>query len=272
MTDHVDLGPMLAHTIIPAASGPGAPAVPAVLIHGFLAGGMAYWGPNLPALREVCRPVVVDLWGHAGGSSPTDPEVYSPVGFADAVDRLRHHLGVESWVVISHSLGSALAMHYALRHPDRVLGLVVTNSQSGFATTNRESLGRDAIKQAARVERVGMAAFDQNPLNPNHAKRLAPATKQALIDTYQRHDPAGIARVLRHTVPDSPATDRLGELAVPTLLTWGVYEKIFAAGAEVAIDRIPDLRVQELAAGHAVNLGDQSGFDRAVTGFLRDVV
>ncbi|MFV0525499.1 MAG: alpha/beta fold hydrolase [Acidimicrobiales bacterium] len=259
--------PLLRHTPVPSAT----TDPPAVLIHGFLAGGMAYWAPNLPALQEVSRPVVVDLWGHDGGPSPDDADVYTPVGFADALDRLRHHLGIESWVVISHSLGSALAMHYAIRHPDRVLGLVVTNSQSGFATANRESLARDAVKQAARVDRLGMVAFDQNPLNPHHAKRLDPPVKRALIDAYGRHDPAGIARVLRHTVPSSPVTDRLGEIAVPTLLTWGVYEKAFAAGAEVAIDRIPELRVAELAAGHAVNLGDQPGFDRAVTAFVRDV-
>lgn len=41
------------------------------------------------------------------------------------MERLRVHLGIEKWVVFGGSWGSTLALAYAERHPDRVLGLVL---------------------------------------------------------------------------------------------------------------------------------------------------
>ncbi|WP_233280041.1 prolyl aminopeptidase [Caulobacter vibrioides] len=41
------------------------------------------------------------------------------------IERLREHLGVEKWTVFGGSWGSTLALAYAIKHPDRVEGLVL---------------------------------------------------------------------------------------------------------------------------------------------------
>ncbi len=41
------------------------------------------------------------------------------------IERLRVHLGVEKWTVFGGSWGSTLALAYAIKHPDRVEGLVL---------------------------------------------------------------------------------------------------------------------------------------------------
>jgi proline iminopeptidase len=43
----------------------------------------------------------------------------------DDIERLRVHLGVEKWTVFGGSWGSTLALAYAIKHPDRVAGLVL---------------------------------------------------------------------------------------------------------------------------------------------------
>lgn len=43
----------------------------------------------------------------------------------DDIERLREHLGVEKWTVFGGSWGSTLALAYAIKHPDRVEGLVL---------------------------------------------------------------------------------------------------------------------------------------------------
>ncbi len=51
------------------------------------------------------------------------------------IERLREHLGIEKWTVFGGSWGSTLALAYAIKHPDRVDGLVLRGI---FLLTDRE--------------------------------------------------------------------------------------------------------------------------------------
>ena len=51
------------------------------------------------------------------------------------IERLREHLGVEKWCVFGGSWGSTLALAYAIKHPERVSGLVLRGI---FLVTERE--------------------------------------------------------------------------------------------------------------------------------------
>lgn len=243
---------------------------PALFVHGFLA-AQSYWQPNVRELAAVCRPVVMDLWGHGDSPSPAEASHYAMDGFAAAIEQIRVAQGYEQWVVVSHSLGSAVALHYAFRHPERVTALVITNSQSAFATGDAARTMVDGgHKLADRIDANGMAAFDDHPLNPRRGSRLAPELKATLVSAFDRHNPAGLASLLRHTLPEAGAVPRLGELSTPTLLTWGIREAAFDAGAEAAKAGIANLQVAELEAGHAVNLHDPDGFNTAVGAFITE--
>jgi len=51
------------------------------------------------------------------------------------IERLRQHLNVEKWTVFGGSWGSTLALAYAIRHPERVSGLIL---RGVFLLTERE--------------------------------------------------------------------------------------------------------------------------------------
>jgi proline iminopeptidase len=51
------------------------------------------------------------------------------------IERLRRHLGIEKWTVFGGSWGSTLALAYAIRHPERVSGLILRGI---FLVTERE--------------------------------------------------------------------------------------------------------------------------------------
>ncbi len=51
------------------------------------------------------------------------------------IERLREHLGIEKWCVFGGSWGSTLALAYAIRHPERVSGLILRGI---FLVTQRE--------------------------------------------------------------------------------------------------------------------------------------
>ncbi|MEM1047945.1 MAG: prolyl aminopeptidase [Pseudomonadota bacterium] len=52
------------------------------------------------------------------------------------IERLRTHLGIETWLVFGGSWGTTLALAYAEAHPDRVTELVL----AGVATTRRSEI------------------------------------------------------------------------------------------------------------------------------------
>ncbi len=103
--------------------------LPALVLHGGPGSGCAPWQRRLfdPGRYRI---VLFDQ-RNCGRSTPhaSEPDVDLTANttqhlLAD-IERLRQHLGVERWLVTGGSWGSALALAYAERHPDRVSAMVL---------------------------------------------------------------------------------------------------------------------------------------------------
>lgn len=44
------------------------------------------------------------------------------------LENLRKHLGFKQWIVMGHSFGGMLASYYATKHPDHILGMILSSS------------------------------------------------------------------------------------------------------------------------------------------------
>jgi pimeloyl-ACP methyl ester carboxylesterase len=240
----------------------------ALFVHGMLS-TRSTWMPNLEALRQVCTPVVVELWGHGRSASPARAEVYRPDGYVELFEALRRRLGVDRWLLCGQSLGGALVLRYALTHPDVVTAVAFTNAMSALSDPVWEAEVVALVEKEARaLERDGRPRLDRNPMNPARSTRIAPDVKARLVAEWSEHDPAGIARTLRWTSERTSVRDRLDQLRPPALLVQGVQEKRFRPLADAARAALPTLEVVTVPAGHAVNLHDPEGFNAAVTGFF----
>lgn len=111
------------HTIYYEECGTNA-GTPVVFLHGGPGGGI------VPEYRrffdpEAFRVVLFDQRG-AGRSTPhAELEENTTWDLVADIERLREHLGIESWIVFGGSWGSTLALAYAETHPDRVRALVL---------------------------------------------------------------------------------------------------------------------------------------------------
>lgn len=240
-----------------------------LMVHGFLS-SRAQWQPNLDALRQVSRPVVVELWGHGRSPSPDDAARYHPDAYVAFFDALRQRLGADRWMVCGQSLGAALTLRYAFTHLRQVIAQVFTNSNAGLAdpewlATRRQS----AWKQADEIDQEGRAAVERIPVHPRHAKRLPADVHRILLADTAIHTPKGIARTLRYTTSESPVRDWVGDNQVPTLLVCGERERRFASKREFVEGAMPHLKVVGAPGGHAVNIESADEFNTAVVAFIQ---
>ena len=63
---------------------------------------------------------------------PDDAALWTLPRYLDEVEQLRSALGLEHFVLIGHSWGAMLGIEYALQHPERLDGLVLSNMSASF--------------------------------------------------------------------------------------------------------------------------------------------
>jgi pimeloyl-ACP methyl ester carboxylesterase len=241
---------------------------PLLLVHGILS-SRAQWQQNLEALKKVCQPVVVELFGHGRSDAPADETLYHPDHYIEAFEQIRLKLGAEKWFVLGYSLGAGLTIRYCIKHPDKVYAQAFTNSTSAFAdedVTSQYRMNGAAI--VARYESEGMSAVESIPVHPKNAKRLPEAVKAALLADCALLDPGGVARTIVYTNGNSSVRNIVSRNSTPALLICGELETRFEPHKSFAMSNMPQLEVTNLPAGHAVNAETPEGFNTAITQFI----
>lgn len=165
---------------------------PAVVLHGGPGSG------SHPGMRRLFDPqkyriVAFDQRGcgrstpHAGDPS-TDLAANTTDHLIADIEQLRHHLGVQRWVVAGWSWGTTLALAYAQTHPSRVAAMVLTavttTSPSDVAWITRDvgrlfpaawTRFRDAVPEADRggslVDAYARLLADPDPAVADKAAR-----------------------------------------------------------------------------------------------------
>ena len=238
-----------------------------LLLHGMLSSRFQ-WAPNLAALSTATRPVLLELWGHGRSPTPALDSDYSVEAYVAEFERIRGLMGVSDVVMAGQSFGAGLAMHYAIRHPQRVRGLVITNSVSAFNNPGDAGPRRARERMASEIEAGGAAAIRALPMHPRHAKRIPHDLKAQLIAAADAADPVGVARSMRLTAPQASVAGLLHQITCPVLLVNGQHESGFQKYRDCAAAGIARCEVVDLPAGHAVNLQAAAAFDQAVLEFL----
>jgi proline iminopeptidase len=101
---------------------------PLVVLHGGPDFNHHYLLPELDRLSAALRLIYYDQRGRGKSSPGVDPEDVSIDSEVADLEHIRRHLGLEAISLLGHSWGGVLAMEYAVRHPDRVAGLILMNS------------------------------------------------------------------------------------------------------------------------------------------------
>ena len=236
-----------------------------------------------------------DQLGSAYSDQPGEAELWDLPRFVGEVEQVRTALGLdrENFYLYGHSWGGVLAIEYALKYPQQLKGLIISNMVSNTAAVNDyansailPAMGQPAQAQIESYEAAG--DYD----NPNYLELL----DQHYFAEYFLRMPLGawpepVMRSLRHFNPavSVPLLGRsqlfgggklahwdrsanLKSIVVPTLVIGARHDMMNPEHMKWMADSIQNARYLYCANGsHMTMYDDQQRYFEGLIEFIRDV-
>lgn len=275
MTEFRRVGLSTGVTLNIAFAGPEeGPAV--ILLHGFPESHRT-WREVAPRLEGSFRLIMPDQRGFAGSDSPQDAEDYKTDKLIDDIFALADTLGLESFALVGHDWGGAIAWPAALRNDPRLKKLAIVNAPHPLVF--QKSLIEDEEQRAASqyinwlrnpdaekaIEAMGLETFFEKVMAEHiDRSRLLAAERQQYLADWSK--PGVLTSMLnwyrssKVVVPPPGATVPIPDWAlgafpsvnVPTLVIWGLNDTALLPIQLEGLDRlVHDLRIVRLpGVGH----------------------
>ena len=242
-----------------------------IFLHGAGGGASGYsnFKGNYPEFAEAgFRSIVPDLIGY-GLSSKPDLEQYDLDLFIAGIKGLVDGLGLEKITLLGNSLGGAVALGYALAHPDDVARLILMapggvedldtylampGIANMFAIYASGKTGAEAMRAV-----MTMQLFDPSLLTDEIINERAP------IAATQTNAARSILKV-----PNM--TEQLHQLRCPVFGFWGVNDQFNpVSGTMKLMDNCPQARMVLVnRCGHWVQVEHREMFNRSCIDFLKN--
>lgn len=245
---------------------------PLVLIHDLTLDGRI-WNPQWKVFPRAARVVRYDLRGHGESSSPAAP--FSADNLVLQLRTLLDTLKITRPVLVGHSFGAAIAVHFALRHRTRAAALVLASPAIWGAPGEGGSSDRalpgpsidPGLLEDPRAHKKALKDWLESDLFA--ATRRNEQAFRWIENIVLAHGCAPWKSAEPFIRPDD--WSNLPELDLPVLVLCGSDEDARLRGAARALgDRIRGARVIELPqAGRFANVESPADFNRRVLDFLQ---
>jgi proline iminopeptidase len=249
---------------------------PCIVLHGGLGVDHTVYRRTLGRLSPPLKLVYYDQ--RCNGRSGRPPlDTLTMAQLADDAAALADHLGFDRFLALGHSYGGFVAQELAIRHGDRVAGLLLVDTTPGQLGDGEspDDAEQGPPPPPELVEIMGTL--------PSTDDELAAGMGQLLPFYLHQRDPAEVASLMDDTVWSAAAmirgfevlaqwsaVDRLGGISCPTLVVAGRHDLVtsFPQAHRIA-RRIPNARVELLEhSGHFPWLDEPDAFFALVHDWL----
>jgi pimeloyl-ACP methyl ester carboxylesterase len=135
---------------------------PLVLIHPFSA-SLRFWAPQIEKLSTKYQIIAYDVRGHGLSSAPAGEENYTLDVLVQDLHHLLEHLAVKQAYIGGLSMGGAIALGYAHRHPGVAKALLIFDIHGGFQPPSnaaaQAAMAEGRVKGENYARERGMADF-----------------------------------------------------------------------------------------------------------------
>jgi proline iminopeptidase len=257
-----------------------------LLLHGGPGGNSEDLSPFLELADFGFRVVRYDQLGSWRSDQPDDITLWQAARFVDEVEQVRQALELGQVHLLGQSWGAFLAIDYALHHGNHLRSLILA---SGAASTRECVAGMNTWRRALPPETQATLAHYEAAENYSHPEYLA-----AMETLYQRHFcrvspyPAPLAEAIKHVATpvyttmwgpneftctgnllDWDRTDRLHEIAAPTLITAGEFDEVHPSCARTLHSGIQRSWLEIFDnCGHHAELEDPERYRTVLLNFL----
>ena len=234
-----------------------------ILLHG-LADDVGVWGAVMPALAAKHRVIALDQVGFGRSDKPLLN--YRVSTFVDFLDGFLNELKIKRASLVGNSLGGWVAADFALKHPDRIERLVLSDA-AGYAALAKTMDPRalNALHLASRedIRYLGPLTFRD--------KRFYEDVDLAFKQRVTAGDGYTVSQILGSMIRGEDVLDgQLGAIEKPTLILWGRDDKLipvsFAARFNKEINA-SQLRIID-GCGHMPHVECAEKFNHALLQFL----
>ena len=255
-----------------------------------LAGTPIYEHTFTPSLGDALQLIFAEL--RSNQTSATDAATLTLDRLLEDMDELRRSLGFVQIGVIGHSGHSVLALAYAARYPERVLGVIVVGGMPTFFPDLRQRIAA-YWDVAASPERKELVAESHARLTDDVLARLSPS--EQLIATYAADGPRYFYDPIYDCTPlweghvdYSPALHQrfwgvggqfetfdpvvsFPRISAPVFIAHGVFD--FSVPATIWIgmkEKLPNHTYRAFErSGHYPQMEESTTFSKAVEAWLR---
>jgi len=235
-----------------------------LLLHGFPTSSHMFRN-LIPMLADRYRVIAPDYPGYGQSDAPDRTKfAYTFAHFADLVDGLMGQLGAKSYALYVMDYGAPVGYRLALKHPERVTGLIIQNGNA-YEEGLREFW--DPVKaywaDGSAAHRAALANLVTLELTRfqytdgvRDLSRISPDNwvhDQALLDRPGNKDiQLDLLYDYRTNVPLYPQFQKFfRERKPPALIVWGKNDKIFPEpGAHPYLRDLPNAEFHILDTGH----------------------
>ena len=149
----------------------GAGKTKVLLLHG----GPAVTHGYLEAMESFLPDAGIEMYyydqlGCGNSDIPEDTNLWTIERYTEEVEEVRRGLGLENFVLYGHSWGGILAIEYALRYPQHLRGLVISNMTAGTQAYLKRTAAIKLWLPPDKLAQLGALETKQDYDNPEYAR------------------------------------------------------------------------------------------------------
>lgn len=262
-----------------------------LLLHGGPGANHAY----LEAMESFLPEAGIEMYyydqlGCNNSDQPDDPSLWTLPRYVEEVEEVRRVLGLDQFVLYGHSWGGMLGIEYALKYPQHLSGLVISNMAAGIQAYLKRTAAQKLWLSPEKLARLRALEAKEDYDSPEYQKLMLEDLYPQIICRIQPW-PEPVLRAHRHSnkkiynqmqgksefvvtgnLKGWERWDRLPEIRVRTLTIGAQYDEMDPADMKRMAALVPHGTYAHCPKGsHLCMWDDQEIYFEHLLKFLRSI-